>query len=155
MTAGERDFLLETTELTEDDLSPRAYDTARFRIAEDRALAEEEAVHSALTTGQVSKLLGRQTASIRRSKGAGDLYALPTVSGRVTMYPAWQFVDGKVTPGLSEIIPLFPQYTHPLAVQQFMTEPNEELGGRSPVEWLIEGGAVEAVASLAEELGYE
>ena len=155
LTAGERDYLLENTDLTEKDLSSEGLAAARLRIAEDRALAEEEAVESSLTTKQVAELLGKHAPAIRRYKGSGELYALPTAAGRDTLYPAWQFVDGKKTPGLSEIIPLFPQYTHPLEVQQFMTEPHEELGERSPVQWLNAGGDTQAVADLVEELSYE
>lgn len=155
LTAGERDFLLETTDLTEDDLTPDAYETARLRVAEDQALAEDEAVAASLTTSQVANLLGRQGPSIRRSKGNGGLYALPTVRGRETLYPAWQFVGGEVVPGLSEIISKFPQYMHPLDVQDFMTEPHEELDGRSPAQWLTDGGSVAAVVSLVDELSYE
>lgn len=155
LSTGERAFLLETTDLTEEDLTPQAHEAVRMQVAEDRALAEKEARDSALTTGAVSELLGRQGASIRRSKLAGDLYALPTGNGRTTLFPAWQFVGSQVVPGLRTIIPNFPQYVHPLTIQQFMTEEKEELDGRSPVDWLCAGGAVEAVASLVAELGYE
>lgn len=155
LSAGERSFLLEATDLTEEDLTPRAHEAARIRVAEDRALAEKEARDTALTTGEVSDLLGRQGASIRRSKLAGDLYALPTGNGRTALFPAWQFEGNQVVPGLRTITPNFPQYVHPLTIQQFMTEEKAELDGRSPVEWLTAGGAVEAVASLVAELGYE
>ncbi|MDN5605594.1 MAG: hypothetical protein L0G59_09290 [Kocuria sp.] len=155
LSTGERSFLLEATDLTDEDLTPRAHEAARIRVAEDRALAEKEARDTALTTGEVSDLLGRQGASIRRSKLAGDLYALPTGNGRTTLFPAWQFEGNQVVPGLRTITPNFPQYVHPLTIQQFMTEEKAELDGRSPVEWLKAGGAVEAVASLVVELGYE
>ncbi|MDN5587255.1 MAG: hypothetical protein L0G69_11920 [Brevibacterium sp.] len=155
LSTGERSFLLEATDLTDEDLTPRAHEAARIRVAEDRALAEKEARDTALTTGEVSDLLGRQGASIRRSKLAGDLYALPTGNGRTTLFPAWQFEGNQVVPGLRTVTPNFPQYVHPLTIQQFMTEEKAELDGRSPVEWLKAGGAVEAVASLVVELGYE
>lgn len=155
LSAGEREFLLEATELTEEELSPQAQEAARFQIAEDRALAEQETRASALTTREVAQLLNRHDASIRRSKLSGDLYALPTSSGRTTLFPAWQFEGDQVVPGLKPILPLFPQYLHPLSIERFMTEGNSELDGRSPVAWLLAGGAVEAVASLVDELGYE
>ena len=155
LSADERAFLLEATDLTEADLTPQALEATRIQVAEERALAEKEARVSALTTGEVCELLGRQGASIRRSKLAGDLYALPTNSGRITLFPAWQFAGDQVVPGLRTIIPNFPQHEHPLTIQQFMTEVNDDLDGRSPVEWLNAGGAVEAVASLVAELAYE
>lgn len=147
--------MLEATDLTEADLTPQALEATRIQVAEERALADKEARVSALTTGEVCELLGRQGASIRRSKLAGDLYALPTNSGRITLFPAWQFAGDQVVPGLRTIIPNFPQHEHPLTIQQFMTEVNDDLDGRSPVEWLNAGGAVEAVASLVAELAYE
>lgn len=155
LTVGERDFLLENTDLTEDELSSDSLEAARLSITEDRALAEEKAVESTYTTKQVAELLGQHESAVRRSKSNGDLYALPNHSGRSVLYPKWQFAEGKPTPGLSEVIPLFPQYTHPLNIQQFMTEPHDGLDGRSPVQWLAAGGPVEAVASLIDELGYE
>lgn len=155
LSAGERDFLLATTDLSEEDLSAESHEAARVQVAEDRILAEKDSRDSALTTGEVAELLGRQGASIRRSKLTGDLYALPTNSGRATLFPDWQFDGNQVVPGLRAIIPEFPRYAHPLTIQQFMTEENDELDGRSPVEWLSAGGAIEAVASLVAELAYE
>lgn len=155
LSTGECDFLLEATDLTEEDLSAQAHDAARIKVAEDRALAEKAASDSALTTNEVAELLGRKGASIRRSKLAGGLYALPTSTGRTALLPDWQFDGNQVVPGLRTIISNFPQYAHPLTIQQFMTEGNEELDGRSPVEWLSAGGAVGAVASLVAELGYD
>lgn len=155
LSAGERDFLLATTDLSEEDLSAGSHEAARVQVAEDRILAEKDSRDSALTTGEVAELLGRQGASIRRSKLTGDLYALPANSGRATLFPDWQFDGNQVVPGLRAIIPEFPRYAHPLTIQQFMTEENDELDGRSPVEWLSAGGAVEAVASLVAELAYE
>lgn len=155
LSTGERDFLLEATNLTEEDLTPQAHESARIQIAGDRVLAEKEAQGSALTTAEVSELLGRQGVSIRRSKLAGDLYALPTNGGRTALFPARQFEGNQAVPGLRKIIPKFPQYAHPLTIQEFMTERKEELDGRSPVDWLSAGGAVEAVASLVAELEYE
>lgn len=110
---------------------------------------------SSLTTGEVADLLGRSTSSIRRSKIAGDVYAQPTRGGRPLRFPAWQFRGQSVVPGLRDIIPAFPRYMHPLSIQQFMTQPLEELSDQTPVEWLAGGGDVDAVGSLADELNYE
>lgn len=155
LSTAERDFLLETTDLTEKDLTPQAHDSARIHAAEDRALAEKEAQDTTLTIGEVAELLGQEEANIHRAKLAGDLYALPPADGGATLFPAWQIDGQQVVPGLRTIILIFPQHVHPLAIQQFMTEGKAELGDRSPVEWLTAGGAVEAVASLVAELGYE
>lgn len=155
LSAGERAFLLETTDLTEQDLTPQARAASRDRVAQDRAAAEEQAWAASLTTAEVAERLGRKDASIRRSKGAGDLYALPSGSGRTTRFPAWQFDGQQVVPGLREIVPAFPGYLHPLSIQRFMTTPHEELDALSPVHWLLRGGPVGVVVTLVEELGYE
>lgn len=155
LSAGEREFLLENTDLDESDLTPKARIVSQSRVARDRAAAQEHVHRSSLTTGQVAALLGRHEASIRRSKAAGDLYALPSGGGRTSRFPDWQFGDGEVAPGLRMIISAFPQHTHPLSIQRFMTMPNESLDQRSPVRWLLEGGQVEAVVALVDELSYE
>lgn len=155
LSAGEREFLLETTDLTEDDLTPAARTLSQSRVARDRAAAQEQVHSASLTTAEVATLLERHEASVRRSKATGDLYALPSSGGRMTRFPRWQFGDGEVVPGLRAIIPAFPQFTHPLSIQRFMTAPNESLDQRSPVRWLLDGGQVDAVVSLVEELGYE
>lgn len=155
LSAGERDFLLESTDLTEQDLTPQARAAARERVARDRAAAEEQAWAASLTTAEVAERLGRQDASIRRSKATGDLYALPSGSGRTTRFPAWQFDGQQVVPGLREIVPAFPRHLHPLSIQRFMTTPREELDAHSPVHWLLRGGPVDVVVTLVDELGYE
>src|SRR5699024_767167 len=136
LSEGERAFLLESTDLPEADLTPQA-----------RA--------ASLTTAEVAELLGRKDASIRRSKAAGDLYALPSSGGRTARFPAWQFEGSQIVPGLREIVPAFPGYFHPLSIQGFMTTPHDELGARSPAQWLLRGGPAGAVVALVEELGYE
>lgn len=155
LSAGEREFLLETTDLTDADLTAEARAAAQSRVAQDRAAAQEQVHSASLTTGEVASLLGRLEASIRRSKASGDLYALPSAGGRAIRFPRWQFEEREVVPGLRAIIPAFPQYTHPLTIQHFMTTPNESLGRLSPVRWLLDGGEVGAVLALVEELGYE
>lgn len=155
LSAGEREFLLENTDLTDEDLTSEARALSQSLIAQGRAAAQEQVHQSSLTTGQVASLLGRLEASVRRSKATGDLYALPSGMGRVIRFPRWQFEDGDVVPGLRVIIPAFPQYTHPLSIQHFMTTPNESLDQLSPVHWLLGGGEVDAVVALVDELGYE
>lgn len=155
LSAGEREFLLENTDLTDEDLTPEARAASQSRLAQDRAEAQEQVHRASLTTGEVAALLGRLEASIRRSRTTGDLYALPSGGGRAIRFPDWQFGDGGVVPGLRAIIPAFPQYTHPLSIQRFMMTPNESLDQLSPVRWLLDGGAVAAVVALVDELSYE
>lgn len=71
LSAAERDFLLENTDLTEDNLTPQAHESARIQIADDRALAAKEAQDAALTTGEVAELLGQEEATIHPSMEIG------------------------------------------------------------------------------------
>src|SRR5699024_12167633 len=105
LSAGERAFLLETTDLTEEDLTPQARAASQDQVARDRAAAEEQTWAASLTTAEVAERLGRKDASIRRSKAIGDLYALPSSGGRTTRFPAWQFDGEQVVPGLREGVP--------------------------------------------------
>ncbi|ATG50388.1 hypothetical protein CFK38_01755 [Brachybacterium vulturis] len=155
LSAGERSFLLETTDLTEEDLAPQARAASQNQVARDRAAAEEQAWAASLTTAEVAERLGRKDASIRRSKAVGDLYALPSGGGRTTRFPAWQFEGEQVVPGLREVVPAFPGHLHPLSIQRFMTTPHDELDARSPAQWLLRGGPVDVVVALVDELGFE
>lgn len=58
-------------------------------------------------------------------------------------------------PGLRKVIPAFPAHFHPLSIERFMMTENEDLEGMTPVAWLAMGGTPDAVAALADELGYE
>lgn len=81
LSAGEWEFLLETTDLTEEDLTPEARTLSQSRVAQDRAAAQKQVHSTSLTTAEVAALLERHEASIRRSKATGDLYALPSSGG--------------------------------------------------------------------------
>lgn len=155
LTAEEREFLLKYTDLTDEDLTTQKYDEDRRLVARSRLRTKWQARSAALTTADVAKLLGRPAASVRRSKSAGDLYALSTSDGRTLRFPLWQFIDEAVVPGLRDIIPSFARHMDSQSIEQFMTEPLEELNNRSPVEWLAADGDVERVMTLVNELSYE
>lgn len=148
MTAGEREFLIEAG-LPADSFDPRAQAQARARLAA-RASATRAASAPLLPTSQVAAMLNRDTANVRRSAGHGDLYAVPAAPGREREFPAWQFVDRRPLRGLREVVATLPERMHPLSVEGFMTSPQDELDGRTPVEWLATGGDVSVVVELAE-----
>jgi hypothetical protein len=157
LSAGERSFLLTHTDLAEDDLSADARRASLLMVAKGRAAAAAAVAQESLTTGEVAALLGRAEANVRRSRLNGDLYAPdPGVAGRALRFPRWQFTDdGGVVPGLRRIIAALPLHLHPLSVETFMTTGSHALGGQSPVRWLADGGPVEPVVRMADELGYE
>ncbi len=56
-----------------------------------------------LTAGDVLKLLGiTSTEALRKRDRAGTIVALPLATGKF-LYPAWQFVDGRVVQGLAAV----------------------------------------------------
>lgn len=108
----------------------------------DRVAGEHELVAGSLTVAEAARLLDCEEDEVRRSWARGDLYApdLPR-------HPRWQFAAGRVVPGLRDVISAFPRGMHPLAIEGFMLNPNVDLDGRTPVEWLTKGGDV-AEASI-------
>lgn len=156
LTLGERDFLIEHTELSESDLTEQSREGTRLDIARQRLRVERAAHEDALTTAEVAELLGRQESNVRRSRLSGDLYALKDGDARGLRFPRWQFTeDGRALPGLRRILSAFPRHTHPAVVERFMTEPHDELEGSSPARWLAGSAPVDAVVELVAELRYE
>lgn len=157
LTADERAFLLAGSGLREEDLTSEAREASRIAIARDRAAAEAAVVATSLTTRQVAILLGRAPVDVRRLRTKGGLYApLGGGKGVPLLFPRWQFtVDGRVLPGLREVVTAFPRYMHPLSIERFMTSGHEGLGGQDPASWLAAGKPIATVAELADELGYD
>ncbi|WP_026819389.1 MbcA/ParS/Xre antitoxin family protein [Arthrobacter castelli] len=157
LSAGEREFILGHTDLTETGLTDEARTASRMKALKGRITADESIEANSLTTAEVAQLLGRLESNVRRSRLSGDLYSPGTGVAESTLrFPRWQFTEeGHVVPGLRRLLPLFPRYFHPQSIERFMTSPNEALGGLSPVEFLTSGGDVDAVEQLVDELGYE
>lgn len=155
LTAGERDFLLTHAGMSEQDLSEQGRAATRLELARDRFALDAAALEGALSTREVSDLLGRAEANVRRSRLSGDLYAPNPGDPAGLRFPRWQFTSARsVVPGLRRIIPAFPRDTHPLAIGRFMTQSHEDLDGMSPVEWLAGDGPVDTVVALVDDLGY-
>lgn len=156
LTRQERRFLLAHGGVSEEELSDRAQRRAMSGVASGRAVAAMEVEEESMTTAEVAGFLGRAEANIRRSRIQGDLYAVNAgVRGTSLRFPTWQFRDGKVVPGLRSVIPMFPRWVRPRVIETFMTSANENLGGKTPVAWLSEGGSPELVGELAEATGIE
>lgn len=156
LTAGEQDFLLRNTDLTEAGLPPRSLVATNLKVLAGQASSRARLRENSLSTAEVASLIGRDPANVRRSRLEGALYSLGDgVPGQSLRFPSWQFVGGAPLPGLRMVIPAFPTHFHPLSIERFMTTANDDLDGMTPVEWLAMDGAPDAVAKLADELGYE
>ncbi|GAB2707614.1 hypothetical protein GCM10027038_01170 [Arthrobacter bambusae] len=148
---AERSFLVEQAHIDPALLDQERQADARRRIIVESAQADAAATRDGYTTGEVARLLGTQPANVRRGRAAGDLYASGVKHNRETVFPRWQFRDGRPVPHLRRVIPALPEDMHPLDVEAFMTAPQESLGGRSVLDWLGSGGALEPVLELADD----
>lgn len=110
-------------------------------------------VHDSITVRELANRLGVDDSRIRHRIGDRALYAHKM--GRQLRVPLWQFDDsGQPIPGLRAVLAAMPEGLHPLEVAGFMTNPQPELDVEdvdvSPREWLLAGGDVTPVVSLAE-----
>lgn len=149
-SATQRAFLLSHTDLTEADLSDAALEAVDREITRGRAVADQQAEQESLSAGEVARLLGLSEQSVM---GLGDLYVIDTRHGR--RFPRWQFARNRSLPSLGAVIHALPDNYHPLEVEEFMTEPSDELSGMTPVEWLAEDGQPDPVVTLADARAWE
>ena len=105
-----------------------------------------ESAGGGLTATQVATALGisRQAVDKRRSRGA--LLAVPNGSGDY-LYPACQFADGGVVPGLEEALKAF-QIRDPWTQLSVMISPAPSLGMRTPVDALRAGDLDQVRAAI-------
>ncbi len=156
LTAGEQEFLREHAGATDGDFTPEAVNLTRLETTQRQAEAARQMRSRSLTTSEVAHLLGRAPSNVRRSLSTGNLQSVgSTTTGRERLFPEWQFTqDGRILPGLRQVVEALPDDYHPLDVEEFMVTPHEGLRGRSPVVWLSGNGDVETVARIADELGW-
>jgi hypothetical protein len=113
------------------------------RIAELRKEAEP-----CLETGQVCELLGVTRETIRKKVDRKQLLALPKGGERV--FPAFQFKDGNVVPGLGEVLEALD--TDSIFVRlAFLLSKSPLLGNRTAIEEL-QAGKLENVILEARSL---
>ncbi|MHB0877268.1 MAG: hypothetical protein ACYC5O_14620 [Anaerolineae bacterium] len=116
----------------------------RGQLAKRRLL---EAGGGTLSSAEVARLLGvsRQTVNNRRLKGR--LIGVPSTRGDYE-YPAWQFADGGVLPGLERVLMALRDH-HPWTQLSYMLNPDSRLGDRTPLEVLRQGRADDVVAAAS------
>jgi hypothetical protein len=127
----------------------------RGLAARSAARAVLEAAQS-LSRSQVAQLLGIDGSRVSHRTRERSLYSYAGAAGR-RRYPAWQFRDGKLLPGLAEVLIAISEQAHPVTVRTFMATRDDALllHGEpvSPIEWLAAGGRPAPVAELAATLG--
>lgn len=114
--------------------------------SDDEAWAAQ--IGPALSEPDVARLLGTTEAAIRNDP------TLVRVTNRdgTTVYLACQFEASRPVTGLGEVVLMLSGVWLPLTVASWLTAPNRQLDGRSPVGALRDGdaGAVQALARRAK-----
>jgi hypothetical protein len=156
LTAAERSFLMQHAGVSEEQLSGPSLKRATALVEVSEIEGRSRAAADAMTTAEAADVTGIAAANIRRLVGQGRLLSLGLSRSGSHLLPRWQFTEGgRVLPGLREIVRALPGDYHPLDVEAFMRAPVEELAGRSPAEWLADGGAVGRIVELASDRTWE
>ena len=86
----------------------------------------------ALRAEEVSALLHLSRQAVDKRRPAGNVLAVE-VGRRGYLYPAWQFVDDGILPGLEEILALLAEHP-PLAKLRFFLSGDLRLDGERPLD---------------------
>ena len=123
-----------------------------------RTAAEYAAVlASSLTVDQTANLLQIDPSRVRHRLAARTLYGIREKAG--WRIPALQFHEGRLVPGIDQVLPRLPSTLHPLAVIGWLTRPNSDLHDDaeqtpvSPLDWLLSGRDPQRVAVVARHVG--
>ena len=92
----------------------------------------------ALPVSDVAKLLGISRQAVDKRRREGKLLAIPR--GADYLYPACEFADDGVVPGLADILGQFGQQRS-WAALAFLVTPDDQLGGLSPLQVLQQNDA--------------
>jgi hypothetical protein len=103
-----------------------------------------------LTSEQVSEVLGMSREAINKRRKNQQLVAV-SLGKRGYRYPAWQFQEGKVLPGLKEVLQVLNAVSEwtPLL---FLCSGDPRLNGETPLERL-QAGDISAVVAAARCYG--
>ena len=106
-----------------------------------------------LTAQKVAALLRIQGRDVDRLRGREHLIAVPSPDSEGWLYPACQFEERRVVPGLDEVIPEF-AVKSPWTRLYVLMSNEPALSGRSPIEALKDGD-LEAVQQLVRGYGQQ
>ena len=118
--------------------------------------AHEALFANGLTVGEAARRLGVTEGRVRQRLNAHPPQLIGLTKGGQKILPAFQFTKRGLVPNIDKVIEVLPETMHPVAVSNWLTEPNTELeiSGKavSPLAWLSQGGAPERAVELAEDL---
>ncbi len=102
-----------------------------------------------LSGEQTATALGVSRQAVDKQRQRGRLLAVR--EGAAWRYPAWQLADGRVLPGLPEVLRVL-RVQSPWTVMAFVLSRNARLGSRRPLD-LLRRGSAEPVVRAAEAYG--
>ena len=152
-TSNEAAFLIEVARLAVEagpkDGVENDFHQARLRglarIAELRKMAEP-----CLETGAVCKLLGVSRETIRKKVDRKQLLALPKGS-EDRLFPAFQFKEGEVLPGIREVLEVLPTDS-PFVALSFLLSRSPLFRNKTALEALKAGMVKEVVSEAGSYL---
>ena len=152
-TTNEVGYLMAAVRIAIESLGIAADATEQRLIdARVRGLARivqlRKAAEPVLETGEVCALLGVSRETIRKKVDRKQLLALPKGGDRV--FPAFQFKDGDVLPGLAEVLAALPADS-PFVALSFLLSKSPDFSGKPAYE-LLQCGDWEPV--VAEARGF-
>ena len=134
--------------------------SSRFPAGQDpitRSIGEFAGlIKTSIRVAAAARRLSVDAGRIRQRLRERSLYGLRP-DGK-WLLPAFQFDGDRMVPGIAEALKRLHPELHPLEVEAFFLEPNEELAELregdpiSPRDWLLAGLDPAAVAQLAAEL---
>ena len=136
--------------------TPEKYAPATDPLATAKARGEQAkhdilaAQGELLDAGEVAARLRCDLAEVENRRRQGLLIALPGIDGR-RGFPAWQFTDKGLLPGLEEVLRDI-GVASPWSRAAFFLSGDIRLDGRTPLETLLHGD-VEAVRRAAAAYG--
>lgn len=127
-----------------------AFDVARLR-GEVGKLELLEKAEPMLTIDQVAEVLNRSRQAVHKRLQSGSLFGMMR-KGEYRI-PAWQIREGEVVPGIAKVLKNLD--TTDWGKMLFFHSENMQLGGRRPMDLILEGDAdsVAEVAALFGEQG--
>ena len=122
---------------------------------EQTQLDYQQLLCDSLLPGYVTTLLNVTSHELRRRTHERAVYAIQDHG--IWYLPRFQFVEGKLVPGLDQVLPAIGHGAHPLALRNWFTLPHPDLVddaevSMSPVAWLVSGRSVKDIVQLADEI---
>lgn len=134
--------------MTAAELSDETLREGDAGLARRLAAVRQQVVAESWDVDRVAAFFDLAPASVRRAATEGALYSFTSGIGEELWFPAWQFTETGLLPGLPEIVRELPRSYHPVTVRDLMTESDEALEEHSPVQWPTEGHALASVMEI-------